>query len=120
MLTPIIDVFIKLSAASSSSDSNSSTNASPFPVIVSNAVLTIIAGSDTTASVLSNTVYYLLQNPNVLEKLREELEQAFGGDNGDRNRKWAALSLDTEKLADLEYLNAVLYAFDLDCMKTYS
>lgn len=108
ILIPLATVLLKISAASSSPDSKPGADASPFPVIVSNAVLTIIAGSDTTASVLSNTVYYLLKNPDVLRKLRKELEEAFGEENGAHNHNWMASGLDAETLAALEYLSAVL------------
>ncbi|KDR74014.1 hypothetical protein GALMADRAFT_250743 [Galerina marginata CBS 339.88] len=49
----------------------------PFPVIVSNSVLTIIAGSDTSATVLSNIIFYLLVNHEYLVALRAEIDQNF-------------------------------------------
>ncbi|KAJ5280754.1 Cytochrome monooxygenase lcsI [Penicillium angulare] len=42
-----------------------------------NAGLLIIAGSETTASLLSGFTYYLLQNKSAYQKLREELRGAF-------------------------------------------
>ncbi|KAK7056387.1 hypothetical protein VNI00_002941 [Paramarasmius palmivorus] len=75
---------------------------SPFPLIVSNAVLAIIAGSDSTASVLSNIIYYLLSNPSDLRRLREEIDQAFPSLGDDPT------SLDVAKLANLQWLNAVI------------
>ncbi|KAF9241320.1 cytochrome P450 [Melanogaster broomeanus] len=53
---------------------HSDSQESPFTLIVSNSTLAIIAGSDTTASVLSNIIYYLLMNPIYLTRLREELD----------------------------------------------
>ncbi|KAK7056360.1 hypothetical protein VNI00_002914 [Paramarasmius palmivorus] len=76
--------------------------ASPFPLIVSNAVLAIIAGSDTTASVLSNIVYYLLSSPLYLERLREEIDQSFPSIYD------GSTSLDAARLAELPWLNAVI------------
>ncbi|KAF8904735.1 high nitrogen upregulated cytochrome P450 monooxygenase 2 [Gymnopilus junonius] len=51
--------------------------ADPFPLIVSNSVLAIIAGSDTTATTLSNIIYYLLLYPKYMEELRSEIEANF-------------------------------------------
>lgn len=36
-----------------------------------------MAGSETTASLLSGVIYYLLKNPSVLEKLVKEIRSAF-------------------------------------------
>lgn len=81
---------------------------SPFPLIVSNAVVAIIAGSDTTASVLSNIVYYLLSNTSDYARLREEVDLAFP--------PLEDVPLDIEKLPGLTFLNAVMYAAALSCM----
>ena len=43
----------------------------------SNASLFIVAGSDTSATVLTGTIYYLLHNPRVLEILTDEIRNAF-------------------------------------------
>ncbi|CAA7262173.1 unnamed protein product [Cyclocybe aegerita] len=51
--------------------------ANPIPVITSNALLAIVAGSDTSTSVLCNIVYYLLQNPEYLVRLRSEIDDAY-------------------------------------------
>lgn len=45
--------------------------------IQSNASLFIVAGSDTTATLLTGTIFYLLQNPEVLKKLAEEICGTF-------------------------------------------
>ncbi|KAH7915810.1 cytochrome P450 [Hygrophoropsis aurantiaca] len=50
---------------------------SAFPLIVSNAVLAITAGSDTVASVLSGIMYYILANPADYARLKEEVDRAF-------------------------------------------
>ena len=39
----------------------------------------IIAGSDTTATALSATVFYLTHNPHALRKVKDELKKAFAG-----------------------------------------
>ena len=43
----------------------------------SNASLFIVAGSDTSATVLTGTIYYLLHNPRVLGILTDEIRNAF-------------------------------------------
>lgn len=43
-------------------------------------VHSIIAGSETTATILSGTVFLLLKNPAVLEKLKNEIRSAFKSD----------------------------------------
>ncbi|KAJ7157762.1 cytochrome P450 [Mycena filopes] len=70
----------------------------PFPLAVSNAVLAIIAGSDTTSTVLSNTFYFLLTHPESYKRLRLELDQAFPDKE----------PIDAALLSSLPYLNAVI------------
>ncbi|KAH0838343.1 high nitrogen upregulated cytochrome P450 monooxygenase 2 [Lanmaoa asiatica] len=71
-----------------------------FSLIVSNSLLAIIAGSDTTATVLKNIVFYLLTNPTYYARLREEVDAAFPPTE--------TSSLDTEILHSLPVLNAVI------------
>lgn len=72
---------------------------------MSNALLAIVAGSDTTASVLSNIVYYLLSNTADYARLRKEVDHAFP--------PLEEVPLDIEKLPRLTFLNAVMYAITL-------
>jgi hypothetical protein len=72
---------------------------SSLPMIIANSVLAIIAGSDTTASALSNIVYYLLSNPHYLVKLQEELDDNLPEDISIVN---------TRKLEELPWLNAIM------------
>ncbi|TFK37559.1 high nitrogen upregulated cytochrome P450 monooxygenase 2 [Crucibulum laeve] len=89
------DFFYHLIAASELDDSPES-----FQLIISNAILTIVAGSDTTAAVLSNVVYNLLSSKSDYDQLRKEIDQSLPlGD--------MAL-IDSEKLASLSFLNAVI------------
>jgi len=57
------------------------------------------AGSETTATEMSGLLYYLVQNPSCLEKLRKELRGAFPGGTGD---------LTMAKLAQQKYLQSCI------------
>ncbi|KAL9097591.1 MAG: hypothetical protein Q9165_000487 [Trypethelium subeluteriae] len=47
------------------------------PEIESNSEVLIVAGSETTATLLSGATYYLLRNPRVMKKLVEEVRTSF-------------------------------------------
>lgn len=47
------------------------------PEIIINSSLLIVAGSETTATLLSGATYHLLKNPRVMEKLQREIREAF-------------------------------------------
>lgn len=68
-------------------------------LLVGDARLIIIAGSDTSASALIHSFYELGRDPNVVQKLREELEQ-----HGIRNDE----TLSITQLQYLQYLNAFI------------
>jgi hypothetical protein len=70
-----------------------------FEDIVQNGTLAIVAGSDTTSSVLTAIIYYLLLNPAAYERLQEEVDSAFP--SGEE-------PLDTVKLSHLEWLNGCM------------
>jgi cytochrome P450 len=61
--------------------------------------LAIIAGSDTTSSVLTAVVYYLLRHPAAYERLQEEVDAAFP--SGEE-------PLDVTKLSCMEWLNGCM------------
>lgn len=71
-----------------------------FSQIVSDGILVIIAGSDTTATVLTGVFFYLLTHPEVYQTLRKEVDQAFPPGEGE--------PFDGAKLADMPYLSAVM------------
>ena len=48
------------------------------PEIISSASVLIIAGSETTATLLSGATYHLLQNPAKMARLQDEVRSAFG------------------------------------------
>ena len=58
----------------------------------------MIAGTETTATALSGTTYHLLKNPGTLQKLAEEIREAFSDFD----------DVTLEDLARLKYLQAVL------------
>ena len=62
-------------------------------------MLAIIAGADTTSSVLSNLFWCVLQQPDIYKRLREEVDSFYppGED-----------SLDGKFINDMPYLEAVV------------
>ncbi|KAH8424434.1 cytochrome P450 [Aspergillus melleus] len=52
-----------------------------FGELQSNASTLVVAGSETTATLLSGATYYLLKTPRVLEKLQDEVRSAFDSDS---------------------------------------
>ncbi|CCM05245.1 uncharacterized protein FIBRA_07455 [Fibroporia radiculosa] len=72
----------------------------PMGALLSNSILAIVAGSDTTAAALSNTLYLLVSHPECYERLQSELDNLFPLGKGEPT--------DTAKLAQMEFLNAVI------------
>ncbi|KAJ5713882.1 uncharacterized protein N7483_011063 [Penicillium malachiteum] len=66
--------------------------------IHSNSVFITIAGSETSASLLSGCVYYLCMNPNAMAILTQEVRSAFSRDS----------DITSTKCSRLSYLNAVI------------
>lgn len=66
--------------------------------MVSNAGLLVLAGSETTATVLSGTTYLLIKNPRVMAKLLHEVRGAFTSES----------DIDLISVNKLEYMLAVL------------
>ncbi|KAL2036677.1 hypothetical protein N7G274_010548 [Stereocaulon virgatum] len=66
--------------------------------LMSNASLFIIAGSESVATNLSGTTYYLLQNPDIMRKLRKEVDSAFTSED----------QITAQSVANLPYLQACL------------
>ncbi|KAI9572920.1 high nitrogen upregulated cytochrome P450 monooxygenase 2 [Boletus coccyginus] len=73
---------------------------SPFPLIVSNSILAIIAGADTTATILKNAIFYLLLNPTYHALLLEEVDATFPPTETN--------PFDTKVLPGLPFLGAVI------------
>ena len=49
------------------------------PEIIANSSVLIVAGSETTATLLSGATYYLLQNPTKLARLQDEVRSLRQG-----------------------------------------
>ncbi|KAF4498270.1 Isotrichodermin C-15 hydroxylase [Fusarium agapanthi] len=65
--------------------------------IIENSGVMIIAGSETTATLLSGTTYFLLKNPDKLEKLTNEIRSAFSSEE----------EITVAKVDQLKYMLAV-------------
>ncbi|KAM3418416.1 hypothetical protein BST61_g4405 [Cercospora zeina] len=79
-------------------EKGSGANGLTFGEHESNASLFMIAGTETTATLLSGTTYYLLRNPQYLEKLTREVRDAFSSFE----------HINIESVQRLKYLQAVL------------
>ncbi|PVH96874.1 cytochrome P450, partial [Periconia macrospinosa] len=66
--------------------------------ILDNAQVLVIAGSETTATVLAGCVFYLARNPDAYNKVTAEIRTSFALEDG----------INTESLSRLPYFNAVL------------
>ena len=64
--------------------------------------MNVLAGGETTAASTANIVYYLIKNPRVLNKLREELEQALG------QRDEPSKRISMKEAQSIPYLQAVI------------
>ncbi|PPQ68715.1 hypothetical protein CVT26_003621, partial [Gymnopilus dilepis] len=100
------DLFYYMGEATGSSDAD-------LPLIITNVLLAIFAGSDTTATVISAAFYLLLTNPDKYKALQSEIDNAFvehGIDFGASNTVEVDADIKPygEVLAGLEYLNGVI------------
>lgn len=67
---------------------------------MSDGQLAIVAGSDTTSTVLSGLFCLIIANPGCYKKLQKELDASFPVGEGD--------PFDAARLSELPYLNAVM------------
>jgi cytochrome P450 len=74
--------------------------------VQSDAMLTVIAGSDTVSTTLSTIFYYLMTNCEAMKRLRQKIDTVFPPGEG--------YPLDANKLSGMLYLNAVM------CVITWS
>ncbi|KAF5329713.1 hypothetical protein D9619_009153 [Psilocybe cf. subviscida] len=71
-----------------------------YALIIPNVVMATLAGADTTASVLSGIIYYLLRYPEYLKRLQHEVEETFP--------QHRTAPIDTTKLAKMQLLNGII------------
>lgn len=69
-----------------------------MPDLVANANLMVIAGSETTATILSGTIYYLCTHPRVMQKLLDEVRTSFNSSD----------EINIARISQLKYINAVI------------
>ena len=91
----------------------SGTSGSDFEMIAQNCILAMVAGSDTTASAMSNAIYLLLSHPEKYQKLRQEVDTAFAEHGIDIHTQPLATNeavgkLYGDVLSGLKYLNGVM------------
>ena len=77
----------------------------PFHRVLGESVLAIIAGSDTTSTVLSSAVYLLLNHPDVYKRLQAEIADNFLPEED---------PIDPARLAKMSWLNACMYVLASD------
>ncbi|KAK5198454.1 hypothetical protein LTR96_007933 [Exophiala xenobiotica] len=70
-----------------------------FGELVAETALLLTAGNDTTASCLTNTLYLLMKNPHVMDKVRKEVDEALP--ESCKVAEWDAVK-------DLKYLRACI------------
>jgi len=70
----------------------------PFDIVINDGDLVVIAGSDTTKTVLSSLFFYLLCNPEKLARLREEIDRFYPPGE----------SLSSEHFQEMSYLDACI------------
>lgn len=71
----------------------------PLPFLMANAILVVLAGSDTTSSALTSAFFYLLTNPECYKRLQKEIDDATAE---------LGNTPSPEQLTHLPYLNAVI------------
>ncbi|KAF9269320.1 high nitrogen upregulated cytochrome P450 monooxygenase 2 [Marasmius fiardii PR-910] len=73
-----------------------------FDIYAAEALLAVVAGSDTAATCMSCTFFYILNEKSLFDRLHEEIDTFFPLSQG------IAPHEDTAKLADMPFLNAVI------------
>jgi cytochrome P450 len=102
-LMPLTTILFKAESAGTAVDD--------LRIILPDVILAIIAGSDTTASALTNAIYLLLTHPVALRALTSELDEAFQK-HDIPNVSTISTDQEVERFSDvlagLKYLNGVV------------
>jgi len=77
-------------------------------MIIPNVVLAIIAGSDTSSSIMINTVQLLLSHPEECKRLQQEIDDAFNKHEIPGLDSDVEVNQFSDVLAGLKYLNGVM------------
>ena len=80
--------------------------APPLSEVVADGTLAIVAGSDTTSSVLTSIFYLLLTHPETYAQLRAEVDRYYPAGED---------PFQTTHHAAMPYLNAVMYVLRVRC-----
>lgn len=75
-----------------------------LPTMIADGLLAIIAGSDTTSTVLTSVIYFLLRHPEAHQRLQAELAENFLPDEE---------PTDPVRLSRMPWLNACMYVLHL-------
>lgn len=70
-----------------------------FQQVVSDGLLAIVAGADSTSGVLTTIFYCLLRNPAIYKRLQEEVDKYYPPESN---------ALDTKYHNEMSYLNAIM------------
>ncbi|PAV19188.1 cytochrome P450 [Pyrrhoderma noxium] len=73
----------------------------PFRYVMSDSMLALVAGSDTTSITLGGVFFYMLKNPGLYDRLRREVDSTFPLGEGE--------PFDSQKLANMPFLNSVIF-----------
>ncbi|KAF9476613.1 cytochrome P450 [Pholiota conissans] len=95
------DLFYHISESSESTESDLS-------IIISNVLLAIVAGADTTATVLSVAIYFLLKTPGAYKRVQNEVDEAFDEQALPNMLSSKVSRPHSDILGRLPYLNAVI------------
>lgn len=71
-----------------------------LPTMIADGLLAIIAGSDTTSTVLTSVVYFLLRHPEAHQRLQAEIAENFLPEEE---------PTDSMRLSRMPWLNACMY-----------
>ena len=99
----VVGTFVSQNAVTQSGEELPKSERPSHDEVAQNGQLAIVAGSDTTSSILTATLYYLICNPVAYEHLQVEVDGAFP--SGEE-------PLDVIKFGQMEWLNGCMWVCD--------